>query len=228
MTLLKSHGIPLIEDATFADLQFDNQLLSACSFDKDGDVLLCASLTKTVAPGLRIGWIDAGRYSDRVSFLKRVTSIGQPEIVQHTLADYLSSGGFERHLRQLQRTLKAQVNQHLTAVAETLPAGTRAATPSGGFLLWLQLPNQVDSLELHSRALDFGIGLAPGTMFSATGNFRNFLRINCGQVWNSEIERGYGFLAALITELWNGVRSSGTPSKYRLSTAEQFPASVAE
>lgn len=197
VSLLSDHDVPLIEDATFADLQFDDKLTAAKSFDESGNVLLCASLTKTVAPGLRIGWIDAGRHSDRVAFMKRVSSIDQPAIIQAAIAEYLSVGGVDRHLRILRQKLSRQVDQHLAAIEHLLSPSIKVCRPSGGFLLWLQWPDAIDTLKLQAEALNLGIGLAPGLLFSATGQFRSHMRINCGQVWTADVERGYRNLAAL-------------------------------
>lgn len=199
--LLSERSIPLIEDATFADLQFQGLLTAAKSFDDSGNVMLCASLTKTIAPGLRIGWIHAGRHAERLAFLKRVSSIGQPQIIEGGLAEYLAHGGVDRHLRTLRQRLNEQLGQHLLAVAHYLPAGIRVCRPSGGFLLWLEWPDNVDVLELHAEALNVGIGLAPGPLFSASGQFRHHMRVNCGQVWGPEVERGYEKLAHLASTL---------------------------
>lgn len=196
--IARRHGITIIEDATFADLQFDGQTLAARSFDTGANVILCASATKTVAPGLRIGWVDGGPFTDRISYLKRVSSIGQPELNQLALAQYMASGGYERHLRHLVRVLGHQIGQHVQVIADLMPDGLSMVRPGGGFLLWLELPRQIDSLELHHRALGFGIGLAPGTMFSADGRYRSHIRVNCGQVWGPEIMMAYEKLAGLV------------------------------
>lgn len=199
--IARRHDITVIEDATFADLQFAGDTLAARSFDTQGNVILCASATKTVAPGLRIGWVDGGPLADRISYLKRVSSIGQPELNQLALAEYMASGGYERHLRQLVRVLGQQVGQHLQAIADLMPDGVGMERPTGGFLLWLELPRQMDSLELHRRALGFGIGLAPGTMFSADGRYRSHIRVNCGQVWSPQIALAYEQLAGLVRSM---------------------------
>jgi DNA-binding transcriptional MocR family regulator len=196
---LAAEKITLIEDATFADLQFEGDTIAAKSFDKAGDVLLCASLTKTIAPGLRTGWIEGGRHAEKIGFLKRVTSIGQTELTQRVLAEYLAVGGVDRHLRRMRGILSDQVDRHLAAIAHFLPPTIRVSRPSGGFLLWLQMPRNIDSLELHVEALDLGIGLAPGTMFSAKADFSSYMRINCGQVWKPEVEAAYGRLSQVMT-----------------------------
>ncbi|MBU2967314.1 PLP-dependent aminotransferase family protein [Amphritea sp. 2_MG-2023] len=195
------HDFMIIEDATFADLHFNGETLSIKSFDTDGYVILCASATKTTAPGLRLGWVEGGKVSDQISYLKRVSSIGQPQINQLVLAEYMASGGYERHLRQLVRTIRKQLDQHCTAIADSFPSGLTAVPPSGGFLLWLELSSEIDGLELHNRALSFGIGLAPGEMFSANGLFSNYLRVNCGQVYTDEIRTAYARLGSLLTDM---------------------------
>jgi DNA-binding transcriptional MocR family regulator len=178
VAMLSSKGVPLIEDATFADLHRAGAAPAAKSFDEDGGVLLCASLTKTVAPGFRLGWVQPGRYVDQVAFLKRTTSVDQPEILQRTLASYFASGGCERHLRRLRRDFHDRVLRAAAVIAETFPAETRLTLPSGGFLLWTELPDDVDAVSLQQFATDVGVGAAPGIMFSASGQYRNFIRFN--------------------------------------------------
>ena len=199
--MLADRDIPLIEDATFADLNFSGEMTAAKSFDDSGNVILCASLTKTIAPGLRIGWTHAGKHSEKVTLLKRISSIGQPQVIEGGLAGYLAEGGVERHLRTLRRRLSEQLDQHLQAVGNYLPGGISVCRPSGGFLLWLEWPKEIDILKLHAEALNVGIGLAPGVLFSASGQFPNFMRINCGQVWSPQVERGYQSLGVLAARL---------------------------
>lgn len=196
--LLEAARVPLIEDATFADLHRAGARPAAKAYDRTGNVMLCASLTKTVAPGLRLGWADAGIHASRVGFLKRVSSIGQPTVIQETIAAYLGSGGVERHLRRLRATFAKLVDRHLDAVSRHLPTGTRVVAPSGGFLLWVELPEGIDTTGLHPLALEVGLGIAPGSMFSATGAFAAAMRINCGVEWDEATEVSYERLGRLV------------------------------
>ncbi|WP_420997342.1 PLP-dependent aminotransferase family protein [Cupriavidus sp. 30B13] len=172
--------IPVIEDATFADLHFAGECHAAQGFDESGLVMLCASLTKTIAPGMRVGWVDGGRFSEQIAFLKRVSSIGQPQVMELALAEYLASGGMAKRLRSTRRAMQAQVYRMAESVARVFPEGTSFALPSGGFLLWVELPGQVDALELQERAVGLGVGVAPGVLFSPQGDYKNFIRMNCG------------------------------------------------
>ncbi|WP_059415324.1 aminotransferase-like domain-containing protein [Cupriavidus basilensis] len=172
--------IPVIEDATFADLHFAGDCHAAQGFDESGLVMLCASLTKTIAPGMRVGWVDGGRFSEQIAFLKRVSSVGQPQVLELALAEYLASGGMARRLRRTRRAMQAQVYRMAENVARVFPEGTSFALPSGGFLLWVELPGEVDTLALQERAVGLGVGVAPGILFSPHGDYGHCIRMNCG------------------------------------------------
>ena len=86
-------------------------------------------------------------------------------------------------------------------IEQCFPPGTRLTTPAGGYFVWIQLPEQVDALELHRRAVAVGISIAPGPMFSARRGFRNYIRLNYGHLWDAELEAGLARLGRLVTEL---------------------------
>lgn len=195
------HQLPVIEDATFADLNFHGDCHAAQGFDESGLVMLCASLTKTVAPGMRIGWVDGGRFSEQIAYLKRVSSIGQPQVMELALADYLASGGLSKHIRRLRRVLHERVYSTAECVMSAFPEGTSCALPSGGFLLWVTLPAHVDSLKLQEKAVGLGIGIAPGVLFSTQGHFKNCVRLNCGIPDSHETRDGLVRLGKLVGQL---------------------------
>ena len=84
------------------------------------------------------------------------------------------------------------------AVMKTFPEETRISQPQGGFVLWLELPEGVDSFTLARRALRKGVSIAPGTLFSASGKFGHFIRLSSARVWDSRMERALVELAKLI------------------------------
>lgn len=196
--VISARGVPLIEDATFADLQRIGAPRAAKAFDTSGQVMLCASLTKTIAPGLRLGWVEGGRHADRIGFLKRVGSTGQPALIQETIARYLDTGGLDRHLRTLRNRFASLVATHMDAIASFFPPGTSVQAPAGGFLLWVELPASIDTHALHEKALDLGLGLAPGIMFSATNAFPHAMRVNCGIPWSEECREAYRRYGQLV------------------------------
>jgi DNA-binding transcriptional MocR family regulator len=200
VSMLAARGVPLIEDHIFAELNYEGGAPRAAkAYDRTGNVMLCSSFSKTLAPGLKSGWIEPGRWRDRILTLKFVASGGLTEIVELVVADLLESGGYERSLRQLRRRCAHQVDAARAVIADSFPKGTRVTRPAGGFILWVELPKGCDSIALFEKLLDRNISIAPGPMFSASQRYRNCMRISLGQPWNERTEqalREIGRLAA--------------------------------
>jgi DNA-binding transcriptional MocR family regulator len=205
VALLAAHGVPLIEDDVYGELYFGARRPAlAKRYDAPGAqglVLHCSSFSKCLAPGFRVGWAAPGRYAQAVERLKLTTSLAAPTPSQLALAEYLAQGGYDRHLRQLRGALMGQQAQMLAALAGHFPAGARVTHPEGGYFLWVVLPEEVDTLALHGAALERGVGIAPGPMFSAKREFRNCLRLNYGHPWMPAHEAAIATLGQLIREL---------------------------
>jgi DNA-binding transcriptional MocR family regulator len=198
VALVTRRQVPLIEDDVFGDLAFGEvRPPAAKAFDAAGLVLLCSSFSKTLAPGLRLGWIEVGRFRDRARFLKGITSMSTASLSQLSLARVLEHGHFERHLRRLRLRLADQVSRVVYAVSEAFPPGTRLTRPEGGNLVWVQLPPRVNGTELYRHALEQGIAILPGEIFSTRGRHRGFVRLSCGAPWSPAIEHALGALGKL-------------------------------
>lgn len=177
--LVNEYRIPLIEDAIYAELQFKAPSEPAVrAFDRDGWVIVCSSFSKTVAPGFRLGWIEAGRFHAQVAELKFASSVAQPALLSEAVGIFLESGGYEGHLRRLRRTYALQLDRLRGLVAEYLPAGTRATIPVGGYLLWVELPEPCAAVPLFRDALAAHISITPGTLFSPTGRHTRHIRLS--------------------------------------------------
>ncbi len=197
--LVTRYDVPLIEDDVYGDLSFDNTRPSvAKSYDKKDLVLLCSSFSKTLAPGYRVGWIAPGRYYDRVLELKLMSTVATPTLPQLAVAEFLTHGGFERHLRTMRKTFASQVLQTARAVKTFFPPETKVTRPQGGFVLWLELPEKVDSLKLFDRALNAGITISPGPLFTPKKEFLNCIRLNCGLRWSDRVDRALHKLGQLV------------------------------
>lgn len=197
--LLAKHEIPLIEDDVHGDLNFEGHRPSvAKSYDKKGLVLLCSSFSKTLAPGHRVGWVTPGRYQDEIEKLKFINTVATPTLPQLTIAEFLKTGGYDHHLRRLRSLFQNQMQRATQAVVQYFPESTRITRPVGGFVLWVELPKGVDAMALHHRARAAKIGICPGPIFSASGRFRNCIRLSCGVPWSDRLENGLKKLGALV------------------------------
>ena len=197
--LLRQHQVPLIEDDVYAELYFTQEPPKPVkSHDREGLVMHCSSFSKSLAPGYRVGWVAGGRYAEQIERLKLMTSLSASIPAQAAIADYLQHGGYDRHLRKLRYALEMQQGAMLASAARHFPASTRVTRPSGGYFLWFEFPEQVDSLQLLQLALAQGISLAPGPIFSATQRFRNCARLNHGHPWDARSEKAMELLGRMV------------------------------
>jgi DNA-binding transcriptional MocR family regulator len=198
--LLARYEIPLIENDVSGEIYFGEKRPLVCkAFDKKSLVMLISSFSKDVSPGLRVGWVAPGRFRSEAEWLK-FTDSSTSLLSQMVVAEFLENGGYEHHLRRIRRGYARSVELMSQAVMRYFPAETRVTRPSGGFVLWVQLPESVDALELYKLALQEDITLVPGHVFSATRQFPNFIRLNAAE-FSYKIERALERLGETIMEL---------------------------
>lgn len=201
------HQVPVIEDVLYNELaEHDDHRRAVKSFDSDGWVMLCSSFSKTLAPGLRLGWVEAGRWNARLQRLKATTSGGQSAVLERAMADLLSHTGVEAGYRRLRTAIATRTDEAREIIARHFPKGTRVTDPPGGFILWAELPAGVDSLALFQACLDEAICIAPGTMFSATDRFRHCIRLGVGGRWDAAHRAGLQRVGELAQTLAAGLR----------------------
>jgi DNA-binding transcriptional MocR family regulator len=200
--LLAKHGIPLIEDDIYGDLYFGTQRPKCCkSFDKDGTVLWCSSVSKTLAPGYRVGWVAPGRYKEQILKLKLVHIISSSTITHEAVANFLKSGRYENHLRKLRKTLQSNYQHYVHAMAEYFPDGTKTSRPQGGLALWVEFKKKVNTTELFDRAIKQKISIAPGRMFTLQNQFENCMRLSIGLPWSEEVQHRLKLLGRLVADM---------------------------
>lgn len=206
VALLGQHDIPLIEDDVYGDLAFGpSRPAAAKAYDEKGLVLYCSSFSKTLAPGYRVGWIVPGRYHRRVRQLKAFLNIATASPTQLAIAEFLTNGGYDQHLRKLRRVYGMQVARLRDAVGRSFPPGTRVTRPEGGYILWVEMPKEVDALRLYEEAMKEKIGIAPGSLFSTGDRFRNCIRLNAG-FWSDRVEQALETVGGMAKEM---VRTPG-------------------
>ncbi len=177
--LLAEHDIPLIEDDIHGELYYTGQRPKvAKSYDRKGLVLTCSSFSKDISPSYRVGWIAPGRFKDELIRAKMATNMGTAILPQQAIAEYLSTNGYDHHMRRVRQEYAQKIACMSQVILKEFPAGTRVSSPVGGFVIWVQLPEQVDALELYGMALKAGITLVPGHVFSPTPKYRNYIRLN--------------------------------------------------
>ncbi len=202
LKLVEQHDIALIEDDVFGDLAHAEgpehlRPQPVKAWDRQGRVLYCGSCSKSIAPAFRVGWIAAGRFQARIESLKLSNSLITPLFEQMVLAEFMQAGALAPHLRRLRALLATHVPQAAQAVRRYFPAGTQVINPDGGWWLWVELPAQVDTMDLLRRSVGQGIAFTPGALFSTSNKYANFLRLNVARPWDRSLEQGIRQLGQL-------------------------------
>jgi DNA-binding transcriptional MocR family regulator len=201
VAILAEQQVPLIEDDIYGDLWHEGGRPSvAKAHDRDGLVMHCASVSKVLAPGYRVGWVAAGRWQARVHELKLAHNLATATPTQLAIADFLENGGYDRHLASVRPVYARRCLLMAQAIAKHFPAGTRATRPLGGFVLWVEMPRAVDSLSLYDLAARAGIAIAPGPIFSAGKGYRNCIRLSAAR-WGEREEAAIATLGTLVRRM---------------------------
>ncbi|MDO8178213.1 MAG: PLP-dependent aminotransferase family protein [Undibacterium sp.] len=202
VALCEQQHIPLIEDDSYGALvESDLPPTAIKHWDTAGNVIYCASLHKILAPGMRVGWILAGRWHARITMLKYAQTRYNEELSQLVVAEFLQSSAYDRHLRRLRVALSSQRERAAEAIAAYFPPGTRLSVPNGGVSIWVELPNQLSSRAVFEAALEQGILVSPGLLYSNSNRFNHFLRLNCGMHFTPELDEAWRTLGDIILQL---------------------------
>lgn len=220
VALLNKFDVPLIEDDICGDLGFKERAHPCKSFDVGGRILLCSSFSKTIAPGLRVGWIVPGKYYDRVVKTKTLLNISTASINQIVVARFLKEGGYERHLRTIRKTLSNHVTAMRAAILKHFPRGTRVTQPTGGSLLWIELPRSIDAESIYFKALKQEILIAPGHLFSVKPRYTHFMRLSAG-IWNPRVEKAIESIGAMCRNEYTSHPSESTPLRHAVLVAAE-------
>jgi len=200
--VLEKHDVALIEDDVYGDLRFDGYRPTPAQFlNSKARIVTCGSFSKTAAPGYRIGWVAAGTMIDRIAQLKRAFSCSSGLLQQMTLADFLGSGDYNRHLKLLRPVLQRNAERMSALVADYFPKETRTSRPVGGSVIWLELPKSIDAVQLLDASIAAGISIAPGNIFSPCSCYSNFIRLSYGHPWGQRTEDAIQWLGDTVTKM---------------------------
>lgn len=196
------HDLTIVEDDIFADFEPASSPRMAV-LDGLDRVIRIGSFSKTLSASVRCGYIAArADWIEGLIDLQVATSFGGPSpVATELIAGVLTGGGYRKHMAELhQRLARARDRTadrlgRLGIVPWTMPRG--------GFYLWTQLPDGIDSADIARRCMDFGVVLAPGNVFSVSQTAASFLRFNVAQ---SDSQRVEDALRAAIDEIGRGLR----------------------
>jgi DNA-binding transcriptional MocR family regulator len=200
--IITKNNIPLIEDDIYGELYFGRNRPRTCKYyDTKGMVMHCSSLSKSLSPGYRIGWVMPGKFLEPVKQIKRIHNISSPTLTQAAMAHYLQYGRYEYHLKKMRKALHTQCLRYMQAIIDHFPADTKVSRPHGGFILWVQLNKKINTFKLRIEAMKHHISIVPGKIFSANCNYNNCIRISFAKPWNDDADYGLMMLGKLIKKM---------------------------
>ncbi|CAA9196143.1 Histidinol-phosphate aminotransferase [Flavobacterium bizetiae] len=197
--LLTYHNVPLIEDDLYGNLFFGTVRPKPCKYyDEAGIVMWCGSVSKTLAPGYRVGWVAPGKFKDKIIRQKMAHTVCMPSLYQEVIADFLEHGRYDHHLRNLRSTLYTNSLHFQRTIEDHFPENTKISQPQGGSFLWLELDKSIDTAVLYDKAIQQKIGFAPGRIFTQHDQYNNCMRLNFGLEWKEKVELDLKRLGQLV------------------------------
>lgn len=193
-------GVPVIEDAPYAELCFDGDALPpVASFDTEGLVVFLGTFSKILSPGLRLGWVVADpELLHRYVMVKQGVDLHTSSLAQLLAARFILERDLEGHITRLRQVYRARRDAMLSALDATMPSGVRYTRPSGGLFLWLELPRHLDARELLERSLAEHVAFVPGAAFFTDGGHENTMRLNFSAMPEDRIAEGVRRLSRVV------------------------------
>ncbi|WP_330744711.1 aminotransferase-like domain-containing protein [Chryseobacterium sp. CP-77] len=197
--MLTEYNVPLVEDDVYGNIYFGAGRPKPCKFyDEAGIVMWVGSVSKTLAPGFRVGWVAPGKFKEKIIRQKLVQTVSGPSLFSDVITDFLAHGRYDHHLRMFRKKLYANYLQIQKAVTEYFPDNTKISEPKGGFMLWLELDKRICTEDLYDAAFEQKINFAPGRMFSQHNQYQNCMRLNYALEWTDRVENDLEKLGKMI------------------------------
>lgn len=199
---ISSYDIPVIEDAAYSELSFEEKLEKPLSYyDKKGQVVYVGTFSKTFCPGLRVAWLCAREsLMEKYLILKNAADLSSSAIAQRQMANYLLHNDLDAHIRWIAGLYKERRDHMMKMIDREFPKEAHYAVPRGGLFIWLELPENKDTRELLRRAMAEKVAFIPGGSFYPSGVKNNELRLNFSNMSLEEIEKGMTILGRLTKE----------------------------
>jgi DNA-binding transcriptional MocR family regulator len=194
--------LPLVEDDLTHLLAYDEPPPPALkSLDRHEKVTYISGFSKTLFPGLRVGYLIAPRaLAAPLSTLRHAADLCGPPLLQRALARFLADGHFHRHLNKTLPRYRARRDALLDTLQATMPPGTTWTIPAGGFCCWVTLPEGGVYDDLHRAALQAGVAFAPGEVFLPAASTKRNLRLCFGKEASETIRLAVERLAQLVRD----------------------------
>ncbi|WP_223639965.1 PLP-dependent aminotransferase family protein [Corallococcus sp. EGB] len=200
--LAQQHNFLILEDDPYGELRFKGvHLPSLAALDDQGVVLSLSTFSKTLAPGLRLGWITGPKALLKpLTIAKQATDLHTATLAQRATARLLETFDYAGHIQALMPIYAQRANAMLDALKAHMPQGTQWTRPDGGMFLWVELPQGLDAAALLPRAVEQKVAFVPGAPFFANDQKPQFMRLNYSNRPPELIVEGMKRLGSVIAD----------------------------
>jgi len=208
--LADRYGVPLIEDDPYGQLRYegehlpplavlDRQLQGREGMPYSGNVLYLSTFSKTLAPGLRLGWVVApAEVIQRLVQAKQGADLHTSTLAQMIAFEVAREGFLDRHVRFIRTVYRERRDAMFATLRRYFPADVHWTTPQGGLFLWVTLPEPMDATEILQAAIAENVAFVPGAAFFADGSGRNTFRLNFSNASPARIKEGIRRLGTVL------------------------------
>lgn len=198
--LAREFGVPIFEDDPYSELRYmGTRPLPLAAYDTDGWVIRASTFSKTLSPGIRIGWVTAAdAIISEVVIAKQAADLHTSTIEQRATARLLKTFDYDGHIANLRRIYGERCMTMRDAIEKHFPSETRWTRPEGGLFLWVELPERVNAREVFEEALKEKVAFVTGDAFFANEPRRNFMRLNFSNQQPEMIEEGIKRIAVVL------------------------------
>ncbi|GAA0380470.1 PLP-dependent aminotransferase family protein [Streptomyces blastmyceticus] len=201
LDVCRAADVLVVEDNPYGLLHYDGTPSRALCADAPDRVVYLGSFSKTLAPGLRVGWVHAPTELTRKLVLAAESAmLSHSALTQLTVDRYLRTEPWQERLGTFRTRYRDRRDAMLRALTAYMPAGTSWTIPDGGFFIWVTLPDGTDSRELLPRALAAGVAFVPGTAFHADGRGARHARLSFSYPSPADVDEGIRRLASVLGE----------------------------
>lgn len=197
--LAAKYGVPIIEDDPYGELRFEGEDITPIETLHKENVIYLSTFSKTLAPGIRIGWVTApSKIISKLVQAKQGADLHTGVFVQMVAHDICSRGLLRTHVRKVREAYLERRDAMLQAMEEHFPSGVTWTRPQGGLFLWVRLPEQIDTTEFMKTALEEKVAYVPGAAFFPDNGGHNTMRLNFSYCRPEIIREGIQRLARAI------------------------------
>ncbi|MCK5685039.1 PLP-dependent aminotransferase family protein [bacterium] len=202
--LAAEYGVFIVEDDPYGELRYEAEDITPIIALHKENVIYLSTFSKTLAPGLRLGWIVApSDVTAKLIQAKQGADLHTGTLVQYLASDICERGLIKSHIRKIKAVYKTRRDLMLKMIEEHFPKEITYTHPLGGLFLWLQLPEHVNTKDLLDKAVEKKVAFVPGFAFYPNGGGDNCLRLNFSNANEENIVEGMKRLAVVLKEACN-------------------------